>query len=236
MAMAVLQQNKRMHAPALKAVPSQDLQDRILIQKDAIARDDLAMLVDFASHQEKKDVTVFDAAGSNAQGRLVYKVDKRIRHAQRVNITPILEDIKRINQSNIERFVNPYFAVSISGLEKPQLLVYGPGGHYKPHVDGEGRWVNAEGQEGWRKSLDRDLSVVYFLNDAFEGGELVFPALGLVIKPQAGTMVCFPSTHEYLHGVSPVTAGQRLSLVTWLRVEGYPTLQEVNRSHPLGRI
>ena len=194
------------------------------------------MLVDFANLQEKKDVTVFDAAGSNAQGRMVYKVDKRIRQAQRVNITPILKDIQRINQSNIERFINPHFAVSISGLEKPQLLVYGLGGHYKPHVDGEGKWVNNEGLAGWRKSLDRDLSVIYFLNDEFEGGELIFPALGLVIKPQAGTLVCFPSTHQYLHGVSPVTAGQRLSLVTWLRVEGYPTVRELNQSYALGRM
>ena len=167
---------------------------------------------------------------------MVYKVDQRIRHAQRVNVTPILEDIKRINQSNIERFVNPHFAVSIRDFEKPQLLVYGPGGHHKPHIDGEGKYINAQGDEVWRKSLDRDLSVVYFLNDAFEGGELIFPALGLAIKPQAGSMVCFPSSHEYLHGVSPVTAGQRISLVTWLRVEGYPTLQDVNRQHALGPI
>lgn len=225
-----------MYPPDPIADQSKDLQGKVFIQKDAIGKDDLAMLVDFALHQEKKDVTVFDAAGSNLQGRIVYKVDKRIRHAQRVNISPILEDINRINQINIQRFVNPYFSVSISGLEKPQLLVYGLGGHYKPHVDGEGKWVNAQGDEVWRKSLDRDLSVIYFLNDAFEGGELIFPALGMVIKPQAGTMVCFPSTHEYLHGVSPVTLGQRLSLVTWLRVEGYPTLQEVNRSHATGRI
>ncbi len=194
------------------------------------------MLADFASRHEKKDVTVFDAAGSNAQGRIVYKVDKRIRHAQRVNIMPIVDDIDRINQRNIQRYVNPYFAVNISGLEKPQLLVYGAGGHHKPHIDGEGKFVNAQGHEVWRKSLDRDLSVVYFLNDAFEGGELTFPELGLAIKPQAGTMVCFPSGHDYLHGVSPVTAGQRLSLVTWLQVEGYPTLQDVNRQYAQGQI
>ena len=225
-----------MDAPDHTAERSRDLQGKVLIQSNAIGKDDLAMLVDFANHQEKKDVTVFDAAGSNAQGRMVYKVDKRIRQAQRVNITPMLEDIQRINQSNIERFINPHFGVSISGLEKPQLLVYGPGGHYKPHVDGEGKWVNAEGLTGWRKSLDRDLSVVYFLNDEFEGGELIFPALGLLIKPRAGTLVCFPSTHEYLHGVSPVTAGQRLSLVTWLRVKGYPTVQELNQSYVLGQM
>lgn len=225
-----------MNAPDLNVERSQDLQGRILIQTNAIDPDELAMLADFAGRHEKKDVTVFDAAGSNAQGRIVYKVDKRIRHAQRVNITPILDDIDRINQRNIQRYVNPFFAVNISGLEKPQLLVYGAGGHHKPHIDGEGKYVNAQGREVWRKSLDRDLSVVYFLNDAFEGGELTFPELGLVIKPQAGSMVCFPSGHDYLHGVSPVSAGLRLSLVTWLQVEGYPTLQDVNRQYAHGQI
>lgn len=228
-----------MNAPDSHAARPEDLQDlhaRILIQKDAIEPDELAMLVDFAGRHEKKDVTIFDAASSNLQGRIVYKVDRRIRHAQRVNISPILEDIRRINERNVQRFVNPHFAVAIHDFEKPQLLVYGAGGHHKPHVDGEGRYLNAQGQEVWRKSLDRDLSVVYFLNDAFEGGELIFPALGLAIKPQAGSMVCFPSTHDYLHGVSTITAGQRLSLVTWARVEGYPTLQDVNRQFALGQI
>ena len=225
-----------MNAPHPDAPPSPDLLAQILVQKDAIEPDDLAMLVDFASHQEKKDVTIFDAAASNAQGRIVYKVDKRIRQAQRVNISPILEHINRINQNNIERFVNPHFAVTIRDFEKPKLLVYGTGGHHKPHIDGEGKYVNARGQEVWRKSLDRDLSVVYFLNDGFEGGELIFPALDFAIKPQAGSMVCFPSTHDYLHGVSPITAGQRLSLVTWMRVEGYPTLQDVNRQFATGQV
>ena len=128
-----------MDAPELKPERPIDLQGKALIQSNVIGKDDLAMLVDFANLQCEKNVTVSDAAGSNAQGCMVYKVDKRIRQAQRVNITPILEDIKRISQSNIQRFVSPYFTVTVRDFEKSKPLVYGSGGHHKPHIDGEGR-------------------------------------------------------------------------------------------------
>ncbi len=211
-----------------------DPHGNVLIQPNALDKDSLNLLMDYAHRQEKIDATVFDAAGSNRQGRVMYKVDKTIRDVQRVNVNPILQDINRINLRVFQNYVNPHFAITVRDFEKPKLLVYGPGGHYRPHVDGEGKWINADGREVWRKSLDRDLSVVYFLNDDFEGGELFFPTLEIVVKPQAGSMVCFPSTHEYLHGVKPVKTGQRLSLVTWMRIEGYPTLQDVNQQYALG--
>jgi predicted 2-oxoglutarate/Fe(II)-dependent dioxygenase YbiX len=72
-------------------------------------------------------------------------------------------------------------------------------------------------------------SVVYFLNDDFSGGELFFPVLDLVIQPEAGTLVCFPSDHDYIHGVRPVTSGRRYTVVTWMRVKGMPSVDEINQ-------
>jgi predicted 2-oxoglutarate/Fe(II)-dependent dioxygenase YbiX len=57
----------------------------------------------------------------------------------------------------------------------------------------------------------------------------VFPALDLVIKPEAGTLVCFPSDHHYIHGVNSVTEGHRYTIVTWMRVKGMPTVDEINQ-------
>ena len=51
-----------------------------------------------------------------------------------------------------------------------------------------------------------------YLSDNFEGGELVFPELGIEIKPEAGDVVLFPG---YLieHGVNEVKSGSRITLI-----------------------
>ena len=60
-----------------------------------------------------------------------------------------------------------------------------------------------------------DISTTVFLNDGYEGGELVIKtAFGeQSIKLKAGDAVVYPSTS--LHKVNPVTKGERLVAVTW---------------------
>lgn len=61
----------------------------------------------------------------------------------------------------------------------------------------------------------RQVSVVVFLNDDFEGGELSFPQHGLDIKPKTGMMVYYPSNINYLHEVKPVISGNRYKVAIW---------------------
>lgn len=51
-----------------------------------------------------------------------------------------------------------------------------------------------------------------FLNDDYEGGELVFPEIKVSLKPKAGSLVFFPG---YLtrHGVNKVTSGTRINIL-----------------------
>jgi hypothetical protein len=91
------------------------------------------------------------------------------------------------------------------------------------------RWGEIGAGVLWAFASGASMSVVYFLNDDFAGGELVFPELDLIVKPEAGTLVCFPSDHNYVHGVNPVTSGHRYTVVTWMRVKGMPTKEEINR-------
>ena len=86
-------------------------------------------------------------------------------------------------------------------------LRYDTEGHYKPHLD---TFMCIDEPEC------RKLTVLLFINDDFEGGRL-FLQLGSerIYPPQAaGTVLVFPSF--LLHGVEPVTAGVRRSVVTWL--------------------
>lgn len=203
------------------------LRDDVLIQSDAISPTELRLLME-AVHTAQMSDSLVSNFDEHVDAEWV--VNKAIRDTQEVALT---EDLRRrladIDTANIRKYIEPFFAVRTRDREPSLILHYGPGGHYIPHVDAETLYTDDDGVELWEKTLDRDLSLVYFLNDDFEGGELVFPTFELVIRPQAGTLVCFPSDHHFIHGVKPVTAGRRYTIVTWLRVQGMPALEDINQ-------
>ena len=51
-----------------------------------------------------------------------------------------------------------------------------------------------------------------FLNDDYDGGELIFPDQGLSLKPEPGDLVIFPG-FLMTHGVNKVTRGTRLNII-----------------------
>lgn len=191
---------------------------------------DLAEIVRFVRDATLSDSPVSNFAGEGQAGEVEWVINKDIRDTQQVQLTEAIEKkLRAIDDKSIASYINPYYEVEVRDCEPPQILHYGPGGHYIPHVDAETLYKDDDGIELWEKTLDRDLSVVYFLNHDFSGGELFFPGLDLVIEPEAGTLVCFPSDHNYIHGVRPVTSGHRYAVVTWMRVSGMPAPEEINQ-------
>ena len=65
-------------------------------------------------------------------------------------------------------------------------------------------------------SYNCTVSLVSYLNDGYEGGELYFRLQDLNIKPKAGDLVIFPSAFAYPHRAMPVKSGVKYSLVTML--------------------
>lgn len=53
----------------------------------------------------------------------------------------------------------------------------------------------------------------------FEGGLLRLPEVGRTITPTAGMLVSFPTGHQYVHEVTRVASGRRLSLAIWLTAD-----------------
>lgn len=53
------------------------------------------------------------------------------------------------------------------------------------------------------------LSIVLYLNDNYEGGELYFPNQGIQFKPKRGAAYFFPGDKEYIHGVTEVKSSLR---------------------------
>lgn len=207
-----------------------NLRDGVLIQRNAIAAADLKVLMDHVRQAQMTDSAVSNFEEEADTDGVEWVINREIRDTQEVHLTDAIRaKLSRIDDASVRAFVNPFYQVEVRDREPSQILHYGVGGHYIPHVDAETLYKDDIGLDWWEKTLDRDLSVVYFLNDDFVGGELFFPGLDLVIHPEAGTLVCFPSDHNYVHGVRPVSSGQRYTVVTWMRVKGMPTVDEVNR-------
>ena len=91
-------------------------------------------------------------------------------------------------------------------IQDIQILKYLVGGFYKFHVDHAG-------------DSPRTISCIYFLNDDFEGGDLLFNFPNVdsqyKIKHKKNRMIVWPSNFLFPHCVTPVTEGERYSVVSW---------------------
>lgn len=61
----------------------------------------------------------------------------------------------------------------------------------------------------------RVLSVLLYLNDDYEGGEITFRHSNITMKPEPGSILFFPSNFLYVHEIAPVTKGPRYALPNW---------------------
>jgi predicted 2-oxoglutarate/Fe(II)-dependent dioxygenase YbiX len=129
-----------------------------------------------------------------------------------INLPP--ETIQNTEQS-IENLYNNrlihIYRQAIKHIEPPQFLYYNEGGKYNLHNDSED-FVNGK----LKRVCERDVTLLIYLNDDYEGGELEFPDWSCKFKPKAGTLIAFPSYIEFSHKVHPVTSGKRYNLVSWI--------------------
>jgi len=121
---------------------------------------------------------------------------------------PLMQNIHNQFFMCIMAGINPYgrrYKINESFYqERYSLLKYSDNQQYKAHYDG--------GTE-----TGRALTVVLYLNNDFEGGEIEFVNFDVKIKPQPGMMLIFPSNYAYTHIAHPVTKGTKYALVTWVR-------------------
>ena len=63
----------------------------------------------------------------------------------------------------------------------------------------------------------RVLSISFILNDTYDGGDFCFFGdSSLIVKKKKGSAVVFPSNFCFPHAVTPVTNGDRHSIITWI--------------------
>jgi hypothetical protein len=84
-----------------------------------------------------------------------------------------------------------------------RLYRYGPGERHGAH------WDTVVELGGGVRSL---VTLVFYLNDGFEGGETSYPELERTIAPRAGRALLFQ--HRILHEATAVRSGEKLVLRT----------------------
>jgi len=85
--------------------------------------------------------------------------------------------------------------IDLGYLTPISIAKYSTGKQMGPHVD------------SYDDGRSPVLSVVLYINDNYDGGELSFKDQGVVIKPSAGSLIAFPSVAPYYHESMIVTKG-----------------------------
>jgi len=134
-----------------------------------------------------------------------------VKHNQQLQAaTPTAASLKAIVHQALDR--HPLFQCAV----RPRLIhsilfsCYAVGMTYGRHTDNA--FMGSQGSF-WRS----DVSFTVFLNDDYEGGELVIEGVDdeQAYKLNAGSALVYPSST--LHRVDPVTQGTRLVAVGWVQ-------------------
>ena len=103
------------------------------------------------------------------------------------------------------RFLGKYLSGSLSTVEGHifnciSVIRYPANVPLPLHLDNQ-HVVNENGEGN-----TRTIGFICFLNDDFEGGELIFPNQEKTIKPVPGSLVIFPLSHLYPHSVNATSS------------------------------
>jgi PKHD-type hydroxylase len=121
---------------------------------------------------------------------------------------PIVQWVFQKCTSLVHNINSQYFQYDLDAIESLQFTCYdNPGDHYDYHVDSQ-----------YMTNAPRKLSFSILLSDPseFEGGdlELMYDKTPILAKREFGGANFFRS--NILHRVTPVTSGERYSLVGWV--------------------
>lgn len=161
-------------------------------------------------------VTAMEQAAIYTKG--VIRVDETVRRTKSAKIAEPAASVLKARLLDLKPALEAHFNLTLKGCDDPHLLIYREGDFFNPHRDNN------------RDPNERRVSVVIFLNreskeiapDCYGGGTLAFYELmddprckeiGFPVVGKEGLLVAFAS--DRIHGVLPVTYGERLTIVTW---------------------
>ena len=178
-------------------------------------------LVRYANQCDGEPLMVIDNDKSTPNN-VVRKIDQA-RITERVALGDRHEELTDLVKASFLDLTNKCIGQQLEWFEKPDLMRYREGGRYVRHADSQNRDPETK---MWNKVIDRDLGLLIYLNDEFEGGELSFYKLNYQIRPRAGAAVLFPSDQRFLHQAETVKKGLRYAVVSWGSLKGIPKIAD----------
>jgi SM-20-related protein len=153
-----------------------------------------------------------------------YAVDQQSRKTNWAEVSDQTSSTVSERLMSLRNDVAEVFGIKVSGVQQPQFLRYREGDFFAAHQD------RGSDRKGAEFAQQREVSAVIFLNDetdepgpdTYEGGALTLFGLldagddrdvGLPVQGEAGALIGFPS--EMLHEVTPITRGERFTVVSW---------------------
>ena len=118
-------------------------------------------------------------------------------------LTKLGKDFHSSIQPALVDYVNTYTA-AFYAFNNPQILKYTVGQKFENHIDDH-------------PNMTRRISLSYYFNDEYEGGEIEFPRFSIRLKGKKNQLLLFPSNFPYNHIVHPVTSGIRYVMVQWMK-------------------
>jgi len=108
--------------------------------------------------------------------------------------------------SERKSFCEEYFNEKFE-IDNLHLMVWNVGHKMRPHSD-----YGAENE-----FPHREFASIIYLNDNYEGGNLVIPELKFVNRPKKGQLVTFRGG-KLFHGVTTITKGTRYTSICWFKM------------------
>ncbi|KAF0811862.1 hypothetical protein IGB42_03672 [Andreprevotia sp. IGB-42] len=129
--------------------------------------------------------------------------------------------------ATLDRRLSEVMQMPVENGEGIQILKYPVGGEYKPHFDYFP--PRDHGSKGHLKQGgQRVATLIMYLNDVPDGGETIFPEIGLAVSPKKGSAVYFEYCNSLdqvdpltLHGGNPVVSGEKWIATKWVRQRRY---------------
>ncbi len=200
--------------------PDRRIPHGIVVQENFLSLQECREVTEFAAQQSSSRLQIMDKKKSTADTVVRSYHDSRV--TQRVDMSARQDLLDELVLRAIRTRIEPDMDCRVEWFEQPQLLKYEQGGFYSTHADSE-NFIRE--QNHWQRVMDRDVSLLLYLDDDYEGGELSFRNFDYQLRPRAGMLVYFPSDSRYKHKAMEVTSGVRHAIVSWMSLMGVEKLR-----------
>jgi len=161
-----------------------------------------------------KAKNIYHSLLENEKNLESYKNQEYIINTLKKGLSDAFEEYARVNEIDL-KIAKHFSRVIIKPDRTIGINVYFNNCTMGSHID-----YNEE------QSANLSYSIVLYINDDYDGGELHFRKFDLSVKPSAGSAIVFPSADPYYHESMPTTRGDKMMLT--YRVE---KMDETLESH-----